>query len=133
MVQASSEHNVLSRRKQLEEARSNLLANTEQEFIERAKRDQELDLLQNEELKQKLKLELEQLRAERDSLREQSFAAASHAKHQELMDLKLPTEQDQKTQKAASVTERDFVSMLTVRKKAYQALMQSEIGRNANA
>lgn len=87
LVQANSEHRLLMRRKQLEDARSSLLANTELELIERAKRDQELDNLQNEELRKKLKSELELLRTERDSLRETQQSEPPLVQHKELMEL----------------------------------------------
>ena len=57
MIQDNSEHKVLIKRKQLEEARSSLLASAEREIIERANRDQELDKLQNQELRENVKKE----------------------------------------------------------------------------
>lgn len=87
MVQASSEHKLLLQRKRLEEARSNLLVNAERELIERAKRDQELDKLESEELRGRLKSELELLRTERDAFRENSQSPAPKIQHKELMDI----------------------------------------------
>lgn len=87
MIQARSEHNLLLKRKQLEDARSSILANAELELIERAKRDQELDSLQSDAVREKLKSELEQLRAERDSAREGGQSVAPQARHKELMEI----------------------------------------------
>lgn len=134
MVQASSEHKVLLRKKQLEEARSNLLANTEKELIERAKRDQELDQLQNEDLKQKLKQELEQLRAERDSLREQSPSLDPHKKHREFMDI-AATYRARSEEPSASLADRERFRKRAyeLEEKAYRALMQSEAAHDKSS
>lgn len=133
MVQATSEHKVLVRRKQLEEARSNLLAHAEQELIERAKRDQELDQLQNEDLKQKLRQELEQLRAERDSLREQSPSLEAHKKHKEFMDI-AATYRARSEEPSASLSDRERFRKRAyeLEEKAYRAVMQSDASQDAN-
>jgi len=87
IVQANSEHRLLLRKKHLEDARSSLLASTEFELIERAKRDQELDKLQSDDLKEKLKVELEKLRTERDSLRGKNQSSLTTTRHKELMEI----------------------------------------------
>jgi len=136
MVQANSEHKVLVKRKQLEEARSSLLANAELELIERAKRDQELNKLQNEELREKLRSELEQLRAERDSTGElsRSSSLSHHARHKELMDVAgayrakavdpdlNPSDRDRFGKRARELEE-----------KAFEALIQTELLQNTGA
>lgn len=130
MVQANSEHRVLIRRKQLEEARSSILANAEMELIERAKRDQELDKFQNEELRQKLKAELEQLRAERDSLREQnqSHSLNEVAQHKELMDL-AGTYRAKAEDPTAGINDRERFTKCAreLEEKAYLLLLNSEL------
>ena len=84
-IQANFEHKLLIERKKLEEARARLLASAESELIERAKRDQELDELQSDELKSKLRVELEQLRAERDSFKNKNRNLIEE--HKQLMDI----------------------------------------------
>lgn len=87
VVQANAEHRVLIKRAELEDARSKLLATKESELIERAKRDQDLDSIQNEDLREKIRAELEQLRAERDSLQEGGQNQSAYARHKELMEI----------------------------------------------
>jgi hypothetical protein len=125
MVQASSEHTVLLRRKQLEDARSSLLASAELELIERAKRDQELDEFQNEELRGKLKAELEQLRAERDSLREKS--QSPHARHNELMDIAGSYRKRAAESNNYDDRERFIERARVLEEQAHQLLTNSEI------
>ncbi len=80
MLQARSEHKLIMEKKQLEEARSRLLADREFELIERATRDQKVEELDNEGLKNKLKAELDQLRAQSDS-------SKNFERHKELMEI----------------------------------------------
>lgn len=87
MLQARSEHKLIMAKKQLEEARSGLLANAELELIERAKRDEEVDELRSEELKNKIKTELDELRAQRDSLTDEGKVSLTRKRHKELMDI----------------------------------------------
>lgn len=69
-LQASSENNLLIKKQELEKSRRELLANTEKELIERAKRDEELEEIEDEDIKEKLKSEIEELRKQRDDIRE---------------------------------------------------------------
>jgi|GEM_PF-2081736 len=131
MVQARSEHTVLLRRKQLEDARSNLLASAELELIERAKRDQKLDEFQNEELKEKLKAELEQLRVERDSLREKN--QSPHARHNELMDIAGTYRKRAAESKDYDDRARFFDRARVLEEQAHQLLTNSEIMSGGNA
>jgi hypothetical protein len=62
-LQAQSEHTLLIKKKQLEELRSEMLSSAERKLIERAQRDQELESIENEEVKEQLKAEIEQLRS----------------------------------------------------------------------
>lgn len=65
-LQAEAEHNLLLKRKQLEEARATLLAARERELIARAKRDQEVGALDDENSRVELQKQLDQLRAQVD-------------------------------------------------------------------
>jgi len=132
MVQASSEHTVLLRRKQLEDARSNLLASAELELIERAKRDQELDKLQNEELRGKLKAELEQLRTERDSLRTNSNSPSTHARHKELMEIAGTYRKRADESSSQSDVQRFLARARELEAQAHQLLTNSEIMSGGN-
>ncbi|MDF1818124.1 MAG: hypothetical protein P1U54_05765 [Immundisolibacteraceae bacterium] len=69
-LQAHSEHTLIITKQKLEDARANFLTSTEKELIDRAKRDVELDKIEDDEIKKKLKLEIDDLRRERDELRE---------------------------------------------------------------
>jgi len=136
MLQVNSEHKVLVVRKRLEEARSNLLADTEKELIERAKRDQELEKLQSEELRQKLKSELEQLRAERDSAREGTRPPlmTPQSQHMELMELAATYRAKCEDSTISSIERHKFSERAReLEERAYEALMQSDLVRNANA
>lgn len=77
---AESEHKLILEKKRLESARAALIADLELELIERAKRDQKVEELDNEELKNKLKVELDQLRAQGDS-------SKNFERHKELMEI----------------------------------------------
>lgn len=68
-LQARSEHSLLIEKQKFEDARNELLKRTETELIERAKRDSSLDQIENEDVRETLKSEIEQLRRERDSIR----------------------------------------------------------------
>lgn len=67
-IQALSEHSLLIKKQELEEVRSELLKKREQELIDRAKRDEELESLEDTETKEKIKDEIERLRKEKDQL-----------------------------------------------------------------
>lgn len=64
-LQAQSEHKLLIKKKELEELRSEMMSSAERELIERAQRDVELESIENEEVKEKVKSEIEQLRSNR--------------------------------------------------------------------
>lgn len=66
-IQAQSEHALIQKKQELEKIRNELLSVKETELIDRAKRDQELDEITDNNLKIKLKSEIEKLRKERDS------------------------------------------------------------------
>jgi len=133
MVQASSEDKVLRRRKQLEEARSSILASTEMELIDRAKRDQELDKLQSEEIRNKLRMELEQLRSERDSLRENGKSITPNARHKELMDVAGVYRKRAEESKIYDDKENFLKRAREVEKQAHKILLSSEISDDGNA
>jgi hypothetical protein len=133
MVQASSEDRVLLRRKQLEEARSSILASTEMELIERAKRDQELDKLQSEEIRNKLKMELEQLRSERDSLRENGKSITLHARHKELMDIAGTYRKRAEESNSYDDKESFLQRARELEEQAHKLLLNSELMDDSNA
>ena len=88
ILQATSEHKLLLKKKELEDARSGILASAERELIERAKRDQELETLTDEDLRNRLKSEIDQLRTERDALRKSESPSDSfHPRYKELMEV----------------------------------------------
>jgi hypothetical protein len=68
-LQAQSEHRLIIEKQKLEKARSELLEDAEIELIDRAKRDVELDDIEDTDVREKLQLEIESLREERDGLR----------------------------------------------------------------
>ncbi|PTW87139.1 hypothetical protein DBL07_23390 [Achromobacter mucicolens] len=63
-----SEHRKTIRKTQLEQSRADLFASKESELIERAKRDKEVLEIEDDQLKKKLTLEIEELRRERDRM-----------------------------------------------------------------
>lgn len=72
-LQIESEHNTLLKKQELENTRSQFFKEMEEELINRAKRDEDLSDIENEATKEKLKDEIEKLRADRDELRDVSF------------------------------------------------------------
>jgi hypothetical protein len=69
LLNARSEHQVLIEKKTLENLRARLLASKEDELIDRAVRDQKVEALEDEQLRDRLRQEIDQLRSERDALR----------------------------------------------------------------
>jgi len=69
-IQAQSEHTLIVEKQKLENARNAFFADQEKELIERAKRDQELENIDNQDTKKKVQSEIEQLRAKRDQMTE---------------------------------------------------------------
>lgn len=63
-----SEHKKTLRKTQLEQSRSAFFASKESELIERAKRDEEILEIEDEQLKEKLKKEIDALRREREEM-----------------------------------------------------------------
>ena len=68
-LQANSEHKLIIKQQELEDARTKLLSSTENELIERAKRDAKLSEIKNKEVREKLESEIDSLRKERDKFR----------------------------------------------------------------
>ena len=85
LLQAQIEHKLLLKKKELEELRSKILSHAERELIERAKRDGELDEIEDEQIRDKLKSELDQLRKYRDSKEDGSRLSSAQSKFNELM------------------------------------------------
>ncbi|HFD31677.1 MAG TPA: hypothetical protein ENJ28_03030 [Gammaproteobacteria bacterium] len=67
-LKLEAQHKNTIKQAELEQSRSNLFAIKEKELIERAKRDEEVAEITDEETKERLSQELEQLRKERDKL-----------------------------------------------------------------
>lgn len=68
-LQAESEHNLLLKKQELEDARAEILRKAEEELIDRAKRDEKLQDIDSDDVREKLKKEIDELRIERESLR----------------------------------------------------------------
>lgn len=68
-LQARSEHKLIEVQKNLEVARNNTLKIREEELIDRAKRDEELNEIEDKSLRNKLQSEIDALRSERDKLK----------------------------------------------------------------
>ena len=86
-LQAESEHKLLVKKQQLEDLRSKMLSSAENELIERAKRDGKIAEIENEAIREKLKIELEQLRRERDELRNTTRSKPDYDEYKKLMEL----------------------------------------------
>lgn len=65
VLQAHSEHKLLLKKQELEKVRAAILSNAEMELIDRAKRDEELNKIENIEIKEQVKSKIEQLRKEK--------------------------------------------------------------------
>ena len=61
-IQAESEHALLLKKTELENIRNSLLASKEQDLIERAKRDEKIQEIDDEQVKESLKSEISKLR-----------------------------------------------------------------------
>ena len=70
-LQLNADHQRTILQTQLEQARSELFGQKEEELIERARRDEEIATIEDEEVKKRLVIELAALRAERDELSSQ--------------------------------------------------------------
>jgi len=67
-LQATSEHKLLSQKQELEKMRSKALISKETELIDRAKRDQKLQSINDSEIRNKLQRQIDKLRKENDEL-----------------------------------------------------------------
>jgi len=76
-IQLESEHKNTIRKTELEQSRSKFFAAKEQELIQRAKRDEEVLTIEDEELKERLSAQIELLRKESDSLAQQLIQKSS--------------------------------------------------------
>lgn len=63
-LQAKSEHKILTEKNRLEQLRSESLAISEQSIIEQAKRDQQVEKIEDEELKENVKSSIQAIREE---------------------------------------------------------------------
>ena len=86
-LQAQSEHKLLIKKQELEEARAMLLETAERELIGRAKRDEELAEIENEDLRKKLKSEIEELRKQKDEVSSSTSEPDNYTKYKELMEI----------------------------------------------
>ena len=68
-----SEHELNIKRQKLEATRGHLLAQQEEELIERAERDSQIEEIGNQPTKEKLKGEIEELRRTRDKMKNAQF------------------------------------------------------------
>ncbi len=74
-----SEHNLTIRQAELEEARAKLSGQRERELIDRARRDEEVAAIEDNEVKEQLASDIEKLRVERDQLKNQIAIGRSTA------------------------------------------------------
>lgn len=79
-VSLNLEHRKAIRQAELERTRSDLFAVKEDELIERAKRDEKIAEIDNQEVQAKLNAQIEELRKERDQLSEQVKSQGSTLK-----------------------------------------------------
>ncbi|MCC5845093.1 MAG: hypothetical protein JJU05_12665 [Verrucomicrobia bacterium] len=68
ILQATTEHKLLLKKQEMQELRTQALATKEQELIDRAKRDQEIEDIDDEEARSDLQKQLKNLRMENDQL-----------------------------------------------------------------
>lgn len=115
-LQAQSEHELLIKKKELEEARSKLLSNTENELIERAKRDAELDEIKDDEAREKLKSEIDHLRQERDDLRSSTKTKPDYDEYKKLMDLA-----DDQRKRATNTNDFDDKKLFTAQARDFES------------
>ncbi len=89
-MHAESESKLLMKRQQLEEVRSKILKSTETELIERAKRDVELESIEDESVREKLQDEIGELRKRRDNDRLSGVVEAKYKlskEHEEMIQM----------------------------------------------
>lgn len=127
MDQVKSESRILQAKKQIEEEQSNFLADAEQNLIERAKRDQELDQFKNEELKARLKQEIENLRTEARFPRNQFVSSDARKKHMELLEMANHFRK-RASETGRSIAERQLLHdrAESLEDKAYKLLMEAD-------
>lgn len=104
-LQARSEHNLLIVKQNLEEIRSAMLSSAERELIERAKRDEELNEIEDQEIKEKLKSEIEQLRIERGPLEDSNLDPQDFEQPDKLLDF--ASKYRTRAEKATDYTDRN--------------------------
>lgn len=86
-LQAHSDHMLIMKKKELEDARASLLASKERELIDRAKRDEEFETIGDSASKERIREEIEKLRKERDSLRVESKSANGSNRNDSVLEL----------------------------------------------
>ncbi len=87
ILQAESENKFLIKKKELEAARADLFAVKENELIERAKRDEQLDEIENDDVRERLKRELDELRNNRDTLNDEDGGRSTLGDSHEMLRL----------------------------------------------
>ncbi|PTR16072.1 hypothetical protein C8R31_10286 [Nitrosospira sp. Nsp2] len=85
-VQARTEHNLLVVKQGLENIRSEILSRRERELIDRAKRDEELNKIEDQEIKEKLKSEIGELRIKGGAIANPPINPAGSTSVTELLD-----------------------------------------------
>ncbi len=86
-LQARSEHHYLIQKQELEKARSELMKVAENELIEQAKRDEEIEKIENDETRIKLQEEIDKLRKETEERLNYQPKTDSKNKYRELMEV----------------------------------------------
>jgi len=86
-LQAESEHGLLLKKQELEDARAKLLSARESELVARAKRDDELNQIEDEDVRNKLKEDIDRLRKEMDELSKGNNGSSKALTYRDLMDM----------------------------------------------
>lgn len=76
MFNAELQHKLLIKQQEQQALRAIMLADTERELIDRAKRDEELEAIKSEKIRDKLKKEVSGLRKERDKIKQRNALTA---------------------------------------------------------
>ena len=104
-LQAQSQHNLLITQNELEKIRSESFSTAEEELIGRAKRDAELEKIEDIEIKDKLKSEIEKLREQRGELKKGSELDLNNKNPQFLMSIS--TNYRERAEKSRTPEDRD--------------------------
>lgn len=86
-LQAQSEHSLLLKKNELESLRTELEGTVESNIISRAQRDQEIESIDNEEIKEQVKSEIDKVRSSNDSFVSINKAEPDYENSKKLMEM----------------------------------------------